>query len=88
MPYTFKLDKYSMLLTTHAGEVKTRTFREAVPYEDYRDSLFDFIFTHIGQTFIFDDFSPCTIMWNYDGQVFRKHFDTLDALKAWYVSLT
>ena len=82
-----KFNKYSMIITARDGEVKTREWRERVSYEDFRDSLFDFIFTHIGQKFVFDDFSPCTIVWRYDGDVFLKHFDTLDALKAWYVSL-
>ena len=83
----YKLNKYSMVITTREGEVKTREWRERVPYEDFRDSLFDFVFTHIGHSYVFDDFSPTTLMYRYEEGEYRMTFLTLEELKAWYLTV-
>ena len=81
------INKFSMRIQCTDGTVKTREFREAVIYEDFRESLIDFIFNHIGHAFIFDDFSRTILEWRFDGVQFKKTFEDLDAMRNWYLSI-
>lgn len=84
------LEQLQMVITTELGEVKTRTFRDvADELDDYDfiDSLRDFVFTHIGHSFIFEDFSPTTLRYRAYGEtVFEESFKTLDDMREWYLA--
>lgn len=87
MGKTYLINKFSMRLECADGTVKTREFREAVCYADFRASLFDFISSHIGHAFIFDDFSHTSIKWRFDDVQFSKSFENLEAMRNWYLSI-
>lgn len=72
------LEQLQMVITTEDGEVKTRTFRDvADELDDYDfiDSLRDFVFLHIGHSFIFEDFSPTTLRQIEDAVKAYNHKD-------------
>ena len=87
MAKTYLTNKFSMRIQCADGTVKTREFREAVEYEDFSESLVDFVFTHIGQAFIFGDFSRTILEWRFDDVQFTKTFEDLDAMRNWYLTI-
>ena len=81
------LEQLQMMIITEEGEIKTQTFRADDSDYYFIDSLRDFVFLHIGHSFIFEDFSPTTLRYRaYDDTVFEESFKTLDDMREWYLA--
>lgn len=84
-----QLERLQMAIVTEIGEVKTRTYIDVVDEEDdydFFDSLRDFVYLHIGHSYIFDDFSPTTLYYRaYSEKVYTEQFNTLNDMREWYL---
>ena len=81
------ISKFSMRIQCDDGTVKIRELVETVDEEEFCESLVDFVFNHIGHAFIFDDFSRTIVEWRLEDVQYRKSFESLEAMRKWYLSI-
>lgn len=67
------------------GEIKITEFYNSIDSCDFEEILIDFVFNHIGNSFIFENFSPCRLSFSYRYNTEEFYFESLEELKNWYL---
>lgn len=67
------------------GTIRVTEFYNNIDSNEFSEIFIDFVFRYIGGAFIYDDFSPCEVLFSYRDNTEEFHFESLEEMRQWYL---